>query len=64
MKRVAFAHIEQVVDFTTREEAEKFEVESRNKGYYIVWGTHEVKMDELYYSVVIRKPYQNYNTGW
>lgn len=64
MKRIAFAHIEQVVDFTTREEAERFEEESRNKGYKIVWGAHEVEMDKLYYSVVIKKPYQNYKTGW
>lgn len=36
MKKIAFAHIEQIIDFTTKEEAIAYIKENSDKGYYLV----------------------------
>ena len=36
MKKIAFAHIEQIVDFTTKEEAVRYINQNSGKGYYFV----------------------------
>jgi len=81
MKRVSIAHVEQFIDFTTKEEAEKFINEARERGYrieefangekiehtkwddgsYLDWNGKKVSE---FWTVLVRKPYKNYNPGW
>lgn len=64
MKRVVFAHVEYVYDFDTKEEADRFIKEAPKgcRGWYFV--TEEPEDDGDVWTVVVDKPYKNYNPGW
>lgn len=81
MKRTAMAFVEEIIDFTTKEEAEQFVKEARENGYrieehyngekightkwddgsYVEWNKKKVSE---FWTVIARKPYRNYPTGW
>ena len=64
MKKVAFAHVEYVYDFDTKEEADRFIKEAPKgwNGWYFV--TKEPEDNGDVWTVVVKKPYKNYNPGW
>ena len=62
--KVAFASIELVLDFPTMESAKSYEDKARKKGWYIERPVYENGGGELPYSLVVRRPYKDYNAGW
>lgn len=63
MKRIAFAYIEKVIDFSSEEEAKKFmeKLESDRRNAFVVKHYRE---DKDTYTVVTRQKYRNYMTGF
>lgn len=74
MKKVVFAWIEEIIDFDTRENAEKYFIEGRNKGWqfnpknggYLTFEdcVYRNGNTELPWSLQVEKPYGNYYPGW
>lgn len=62
MKKIAFAWLTFWYDFTTKEEAEKFVSDNRNKGWHFE-GTPYINGNNEW-TVQVLKPYQKYNPGW
>lgn len=72
--RVANAHVEFVVDFDNKEEAEKFVSENQKKGWWFVplnnfdVGTNRFVRQDKYkenlFTVIVKKPYKNYRPSW
>ena len=63
MKRIAFAYIEKVIDFTTEAEAKEYRMEAIRKGWYIEIEPY-YNTQILGWTMVVRQPYRRYVTGW
>lgn len=63
MKRVAFAWVTLMYDFTTEEEVNKFISDNQGKGW-LFGEVYENRNDDLPYTVEVKKPYGNYYPGW
>lgn len=63
MKRVAFAWVTLMYDFTTEEEVNKFITDNQRKGW-LFGEVYENRNDDLPYTVEVKKPYGNYYPGW
>lgn len=87
-KRIAFAHIEFVIDFDNYEEAVKYLKDNQGKGWHFEpnnssggsmfapskyageeewnkWCSEYIyQQDENSWTIVVRKPYRDYNPGW
>lgn len=61
MKRVAFAWLTFWYDFDTKKEAEEFVVKNGGKGWQI---KEPYDNGADHWTVVVEKPYSNYNPGW
>lgn len=59
---IAFAHIELVIDFTTREEAEEYKAKHSGKG----WHFENIEYNDQIegYTMIVRRPYRDYLPGW
>lgn len=64
MKRVAFASISILMDFSSELEAIKYRAENRGKGWWFGEIYENNNDNELMWSMEIRKPYGNYNPGF
>ena len=63
MKRVAFAWVTLIYDFTTEEEVNKFITDNQGKGW-LFSEVYENRNDDLPYTVEVKKSYGNYYPGW
>lgn len=59
---IAFAHIELVIDFTTREEAEAYKAKHSGKGWHFEKIEYNDQIDG--YTMIVRRPYRDYLPGW
>lgn len=64
MKKIAFASISILMDFSSELEAVKYRSENRGKGWWFGEIYKNNNDNDLMYSMEIRKPYGNYNPGF
>ncbi len=62
MKKIAFANINLIIDFSTKEEAEKYKKDNRGKGWW--FGEIEYNSPINMWTMEVRKPYGNYHCGF
>ena len=60
MKRVVFAWTTVWLDFDTKEELEQYKVDNQ----YKKWIIKDLDENDDNYTLVVQRPYGNYNTGW
>ena len=64
MKKIAFASISILMDFSSDSEARKYKAENRGKGWWFGEIYENNNGNEFKYSMEIRRPYGNYNPGF
>lgn len=64
MKRVAFAYISALMDFTSEDEARKYKRDNYGKGWWFGEVYENCNDNEFKYSMEVRKPYGKYNPGF
>ncbi|MCQ2086605.1 MAG: hypothetical protein MJZ37_00815 [Bacilli bacterium] len=64
MKKIAFASISILMDFSSELEAIKYRSENRGKGWWFGEIYENNSGSELMYSMEIRRPYGSYNPGF
>jgi hypothetical protein len=62
--RVAFASIELTMDFKSMEEAIAYKEAHQGKGWLFRKPYLIDSSDEFKASMTVKRPYNNYNTGW
>jgi hypothetical protein len=62
MKRIAFANISLIIDFSSKEEAEQYKKDNFDKGWW--FGEIEYNSPIGMWTMEVRKPYGKYNCGW
>lgn len=62
MKKIAFANITLIIDFSSKEEAEKYKKDNFGKGWW--FGEIEYNSPIGMWTMEVRKPYGNYRCGF
>ena len=63
-RRIAFAHVELVMDFTSVYEAMAYKETNRGKGWLFKKPYLIDSGDGFKVSMTVKRPYKNYNPGW
>lgn len=64
MKKVAFAYIYILMDFTSYEDAKKYKNDHKDNGWWFGEIYENANDNGFNFSMEVRKPYLNYNGGW
>lgn len=62
--RVTFASIELVIDFASMEDAIEYKRANQGKGWFFMEPYLLDEGDEFKVSMIVKRPYNGYNTGW